>query len=161
MKKYFFSSLLVLLLFFSKTQAQYDEGFQAGFSLAYQMVNDLVQQHPEYGIVSNQSVPVSPTFDVGTYWTMYTAANSLASALGLPPVPYSPPGLHTWNYINYYGTLPGVSYSAYQAGQIVNNHFWATGAYSYLENNSTLGGWHLGVYHGFAEGVVFWLIQHN
>jgi hypothetical protein len=53
------------------------------------------------------------------------------------------------------------NYSAYWAGQTVINHFWATGAYSYLLANSTSGDYQLGLYDGFQYGSNQWIIDHQ
>lgn len=135
MKKFIVLSFAFILCtsFNSKAQS-YSDGYSIGFSFATQYIDDMVAQHPEYGIIQNGDI----------YYNQIPGSSNF--------------GFNIPSYLPV--SFGSSSYSANQAGQVVVNHLVITGAFDYLLQQSFISDYHLGNYDGFCAGIAQWLLTH-
>lgn len=134
MKKLLFLFLATVALS-TGLKANYNDGYDNGYFFGYQIVEIIVDTHPEYGAL----------LEVNSYsdWNQYAGY----AGTGLPTYITTPSVSANYQYSF------EQSYSAFYAAQVAINHLWATGAYDWLMAQSTVSPWHLGLYDGFMAGT--------
>lgn len=134
MKKLLFLFLATVALS-TGLKANYNDGYDNGYLFGYQIVEIVVDTHPEYGA----------EYAVHSYssWDAYAGYQGV----GLPAYITSANVSATYQYSF------SQSYSAFNAAQVAISHLWATGAYDWLMAQSTVSPWHLGLYDGFMAGT--------
>lgn len=137
MKKLFFLLITVVALS-TNSKANYNDGYDAGYLFGWQIVEIIVDTHPEYGIVSGNNT---------SYNTWSSNVNNTNPNMTLTTYVHGPNVGSNLAY-DFLG-----SYSAFAAAEVAINHLWATGAYDWLMSQSTVSSWYLGFYDGFYYGT--------